>query len=168
MINAFYYPRRHLENNEAKNRVELLDPGAFVDIISRNRDLFRGAFPNRKETDSLLVKVSEARNRWAHSLASSDLADNDVVRALMSMGKLLSDAGLPEVWEVERLRKQVMGMSEPTPQQPVSRSTANPGPKVHNEEPESQPRVTLAEVVRQEVIAQIPRVSSSFTPKGSS
>ena len=101
----------------------------------------------------MLVKVSEARNRWAHSLASSDLADNDVVRALMSMGKLLSDAGLPEVWEVERLRKQVMEMSEPTPQQPVSRSTANPGPKVYNEEPESQPRVTLAEVVRQEVIA---------------
>ena len=152
VIKAFYYPRRHLENDEAKNRVELLGPGEFVDIISRNRDPFRSAFPNRKETDSLLVQVSEARNRWAHSLASSDLVDNDVVRALMSMEKLLSDAGLPEAWEVERLRKQVMGMSEPTPQQPVSRSTAKPGPKVNNEEPESQPPVTLAEVVRQEVI----------------
>ena len=64
VIKAFYYPRRHLENDEAKNRVELLDPSAFVDIISRNRDLFRDTFPNRKETDSLLVQASEARNIW--------------------------------------------------------------------------------------------------------
>ena len=152
VIKAFYYPRRHLENDEAKNRVELLDPSAFVDIISRNRDLFRDTFPNRKETDSLLVQASEARNIWAHSLASSDLTDNGVVRALMSMEKLLSDAGLTEAREVEKLWKQVMGMSEPTPEQPVNRSTAKPGPKVHNDEPESRQPVTLTEVVRQEVV----------------
>ena len=77
------------------DKVTFLDPGTFVAIIDRNHAVFQDIFPNRREVQSLLVQVSEARNRWAHSLASSDLADDDLVRALMSMEKLLSDAGLP-------------------------------------------------------------------------
>ena len=152
VIKAFHYPRRHLENNEAKNRVELLAPNEFVDIIYRNRDLFRGAFPNRKETDSLLVQVSEACDRWANSLASSDLAEDDVVLTLMAMEKLLSDAGLSEVTEVRKLRRQVMRIPEPRPPKPVVSHDVKPESKIYNRKPESQPRVTLAEVVRQEVI----------------
>ena len=147
---------RQLEHDMAKDpradKVTFLDPGTFVAIINRNHAIFQDIFPNRREVQSLLVQVSEARNRWAHSLASSDLADHDLVRALMSMEKLLSDAGLPEVWEVEKLRKQVMEMPQPTPRQQVSSSNEKPGSRVHNEELESRPRVTLAEVVRQEVI----------------
>ena len=157
VIKTHSYERwRQLERDMAKDpradKVTFLDPGTFVAIINRNHAIFQDIFPNRREVQSLLVQVSEARNRWAHSLASSDLADNDLVRALMSIEKLLSDAGLPEASEVEKLRKQVMEMSEPTPRQQVSSSTEKPGSRVHNEEPESQPRVTLVEVVRQEVI----------------
>ena len=151
-----YVRWRQLEHDMAKDpradKVTFLDPGTFVAIIDRNHAVFQDIFPNRREVQSLLVQVSEARNRWAHSLASSDLADDDLVRALMSMEKLLSDAGLPEVWEVEKLRKQEMEMSQPTPRQQVSSSTEKPGSRVHNEEPESRPRADLAEVVRQEVI----------------
>ena len=68
------------------------------------------------------------------------------------MEKLLSNAGLPEAWEVERLRKQVMGMSEPQSTEPVVSPDVKSEPKVHNKEPAHRPRVTLAEVVRQEVI----------------
>ena len=139
-----YVRWRQLEHDMTKDpsadKVTFLDPGTFVAIIDRNHAVFQDIFPNRREVQALLVQVSEARNRWAHSLASSDLVDHDLVRSLMSMEKLLSDAGLPEVWEVEKLRQQ------------VSRSTEPPGPKPHNEEPESRPRVILAEVVRQEVI----------------
>ena len=152
VIKAFYYPRRDLENDKAKNRVELLEPSHFVDIILRNRGLFRDTFPNRKEIESLLVLVSEFRNRLAHSLGLPDLTENDLVRALMSMEKLLSDAGLPESVEVEKLRKQVTEKAEPMPPQSFDKPSPRPEPIVRKEGPVHQPRVTLTERVRQEVI----------------
>ncbi len=185
VIETITYLRRHLPNDMAKNpkaeKREFLVPGMFIDIITRNHALFRDAYPNRREAQSLLVQVSEARNRWAHSLASSDMTEDDVVRALMSMEKLLSDAGLPEAREVKKLRRQVMGMPEPTPPRTttmrpllggerrtnqsapqnatepktprsVSRADAGPEPKVRKKEPDHHRRATLTEVVRQEVI----------------
>ncbi len=147
---------RQLEREMAKdpsaNKVTFLDPGTFVDIINHNHAIFRDIFPNRREVRALLVQVSEARNRWAHSLASSDLAEDDVVLTLMAMEKLLSDAGLSEVTEVRKLRQQVMRIPEPQPPKPVVSHDVKPESKIYNREPESQPRVTLAEVVRQEVI----------------
>ncbi len=152
--------RQQLESNMAQNpRANIstfLEPGTFVDIVISNYSLFRSTFPKRREVWSLLIQVSEGRNKWAHCLGSSDLTKEDVALTLVAMEKLLSYARLWETGEVEKLRMQVMRMPEPSPPISVAPQPQPPGsrpePKVHNVEPQRRPQGTLAEVVRQEVI----------------
>ena len=114
--------KRQLQNDMAKDpkedRAEYLDPSILVQVITRHHSRFQDAFPNYRYTQSLLQQISEARNIWAHSL-SSDLPGDDVHLALMAMKRLLVDAELPAAEEVEKLRQEVMGVTE-TP----SRETA--------------------------------------------
>ena len=109
---------RQLQSDTAKNpksdRAEYLDPGLFFQVITRHNACFQDAYPNYRQTSSLLIKVSEARNTWAHSL-TSDLLSDEVGLTLMAMEKLLSDAELPAANEVERLRNEVMGIAGPVP-----------------------------------------------------
>ena len=119
--------RRQLQNDMAKNpksdNAEFLDPGMFVQVITRNHARFQDAFPNHRQTSSLLTQISEARNTWAHSL-TTDLPADDVGLALMAMEKLLAAAGLAAATEVEKLRKEVLGISDGAASQVVEQ----PGP----------------------------------------
>ena len=156
--------RQQLESNMTQNpRADMstfLEPGTLVDIVISNYALFRSTFPKRREVWALLIQVSEGRNKWAHCLGPSDLTKEDVALTLIAIEKLLSYARLSEAGEVEKLRNQVMRVPEPSPpapvvpqpQPPARRPTPRPEPNVRNEEPEHQPRVTLTEVVRQEMI----------------
>ena len=113
--------RRQLQNDMAKtpkaDNAEFLDPGMFVQVITRNQSRFQDAFPNYKQTSSLLIQISEARNTWAHSL-TTDLPADDVGLTLMAMEKLLTDAGLAAAKEMEKLRKEVLGIHD-APASPV-------------------------------------------------
>ena len=119
--------RRQLQSDMGKNpkadNAEFLDPGMFVQVITRNHSRFEDAFPNYKQTSSLLIQISEARNTWAHSL-TTDLPADDVGLTLMAMEKLLTDAGLAAAKEMEKLRKEVLGIHD-TPASPV---VEQPGP----------------------------------------
>ena len=121
--------KRQLQNDISKNlksdRAEHLDPGLFAQVIPYNHTRFQDVFPNYKQTSSFLTQISEARNTWAHSL-TSDLPDDEVVLSLMAMEKLLSDAGLPEAEDVEKLRKEVMRTPEAGPAGPVVEDASTP------------------------------------------
>ena len=130
--------RRQLQSAMDKkpkaDKAEFLDPGLFVQVITRNHSRFEDAFPNYKQASSLLIQISEARNTWAHSL-TTDLPADDVGLALMAMEKLLTDAGLPAATEMEKLRKDVLGIHDAAaspvveqhvPAQPVRSSAGLP------------------------------------------
>ena len=113
--------KRQLQNDMAKtprdDRAEYIDPSILVQVITRHHAWFQDAFPNYRQTSSLLIHASEARNTWAHSL-SSDLPSDEVGLALMAMERLLSDADLPAAGEVGVLRKKVMGIVETASDEP--------------------------------------------------
>ena len=100
--------KRQVANDIAKapksDKAEFLDPGIFIHVITRNHARFQDAFPNYRQTVSLLTQISESRNTWAHP-PTADLPGDEVALALMAMEKLLSDAELPEAAGVENSAK---------------------------------------------------------------
>ena len=113
--------KRQVANDIAKaprsDKAEFLDPGIFIHVITRNHARFQDAFPNYRQTASLLTQISESRNTWAHP-PSADLPGDEVALALMAMEKLLSDADLPEAAGVETLRREVQGIPAAGPESP--------------------------------------------------
>src|SRR5262249_49286527 len=106
--------RKSMEKSQGKDRIEFIDAGHFPRIVIRNFDgAFQGVFSDFQKTQSWLMQVASARHDWAHP-RTGDLLVDDVAHALYAMVQILSTAKLPEAAEVERIRKDVLGM-EPAP-----------------------------------------------------
>ena len=102
--------RRAMERDPDKDRLDVLDAGHFVQIVTKNFDgPLQGAFHDFNKTRSLLQQVATARNEWAHPRTGDHQAD-EVAHALYAMREILTIPGLPEAGQVESLRKDVLGM----------------------------------------------------------
>jgi hypothetical protein len=114
--------KRDTEREPKKDKLDHIDATHLVRVVSRNFDhAFQGVFGDFQKTQSLLTQVASARNDWAHPRTGDMLAD-DVAHALYAMAQVLSAAGLPEASEVEKIRKDVLGMA----QAPVPAPEAKP------------------------------------------
>ena len=103
---------RDLAKNPGIDRIDLLDAHHFVRVVTKNFDrAFEDVYHNFKQTQSWLLQVGETRNAWAHPRSGDMLAD-DVGHALYAMVQLLRPAKLPEAREIEKIRKQVLGIAQ--------------------------------------------------------
>ncbi len=101
---------RHI-TEDLKAKEDIIDPNLLVPVIMRRFDTaFGSIFHNYRQTQSWLMQVAEARNNWAHPRSGDMLAD-DAAYALYAMIQLLSAAGLDEAKEIERMRRNILGMS---------------------------------------------------------
>jgi hypothetical protein len=111
--------KRDTEREPKKDKLDHIDATHLVRVVSRNFDhAFQGVFGDFQKTQSLLTQVASARNDWAHPRTGDMLAD-DVAHALYAMAQVLSAAGLPEASEVEKIRKDVLGMEAAPAPAPV-------------------------------------------------
>lgn len=103
--------KKNLDRDPQKDKLEHIDATHFVRVVTRNFDgALHGVFSDFQKTQSWLTQVATARNDWAHPRTGDMLAD-DVAHALYAMVQILTAANLTEAAEVERLRKEVLGMS---------------------------------------------------------
>lgn len=104
--------KKDTERDRKKDKLDHIDPAHIVRIVTRNFDhAFQGVFGDFKKTQAWLQQVASARLDWAHPKTGDMLAD-DVAHALYAMAQVLSAADLSEAKEVEKLRKDVLGMEE--------------------------------------------------------
>ena len=121
--------RDTLKKEPSRAKEDLIDANLVVPIVTKRFDtVFDANFHNYRQTQSWLIQVSEARNAWAHP-RTGDMLPDDAAHALYAMAQLLSAANLREAEEVEKLRRDVMGI-EPTPPKteagPVAASPVRP------------------------------------------
>lgn len=124
--------RRETERLPEQERAAHIDVNHIEKIVVMNFDaVFEAVFGEFKRTQSRLATVTLARNRWAHPLNSSDRADlpaDEVGHDLYDAAQLLETAKLPEATEVERLRRQALGM-DAEPEAQAIRQVRPTGPK---------------------------------------
>lgn len=107
--------KRNQEREPNKDKLDHLDASHFSRIITRNfGGAFRGVFTDFDKTQSLLMQIATARQEWAHP-RSGDMLPDDVGHALYAMVQVLTTAKLPEATELERLRKEVLGIEAAGP-----------------------------------------------------
>lgn len=109
--------RQNVEANLAtapgKDKIDLLDPQHIEKIVLKNFDsAFKGVFSDYEQTQSWLKSASTARNVGAAHSASGDLPADDVGAHLLSMVRLLEQAGAPEAGEIEQLRQSVLKIGD--------------------------------------------------------
>ncbi|MBI2909955.1 MAG: hypothetical protein HYX92_20130 [Chloroflexi bacterium] len=98
----------NVKRSPERDKIDHLDAPHLERVVTGNFDgALRGIFPNYKKTLSWLMRVSVARNEYAHPRSGDMLAD-DVADALYQMWQILASAGLKEAAEVERLRNAVL------------------------------------------------------------
>src|SRR3990170_3222891 len=114
--------KKDTERDPKRDKLDHIDATHLARIVTRNFDhAFQGVLGDFKKTQSWLNQVASARNDWAHPRTGDMLAD-DVAHALYAMAQILSAADLPEAKEVEKLRKDVLGMERA----PVTAAEAKP------------------------------------------
>ena len=117
--------KKDMERDPKKDRLDHIDATHLVRVVARNFDhAFEGVFGDFQKTQSWLTQVASARNDWAHP-RTGDMSADDVAHALYAMSQILSAAGLPEVAEVEKIRKDVLGM-ERAPEPAAEAKPARP------------------------------------------
>src|SRR3990170_8700510 len=104
--------KKDTERDPKRDKLDHIDATHLARIVTRHFDhAFQGVLGDFKKTQSWLNQIASARNDWAHPRTGDMLAD-DVAHALYAMAQILSAAGLAEAAEVEKLRKDALGMEE--------------------------------------------------------
>ena len=102
--------KRNAQRDPEKDLLDHVDASHLVEVITKHfHGPFRGVFSDFTKTQSWLMQVESARNDWAHPRSGDMLAD-EVGHALYAMVQILTTAKLPEATEVERIRKDVLGI----------------------------------------------------------
>ena len=111
--------RNNLEQNAqhapGKSKADFLEPVHFERVIQKQfHDAFQGIFADYQQTQAWLASASVARNFGTTHSVTGDLQPDDVGNYLLAMVRVLEQAGLPEASDVERIRKRVLHISDPS------------------------------------------------------